>query len=204
MATVSATKSAELQLKEELQIIRQGYEFLDEKRVLLAGEILSELEELKAFEAAFALHRAAAAAALRQAIERHGLGDLELVPPSPLSPATPSFIERSFLGIPLPQVQMELRATAPDYPPADPSIEMEDCRAAFRRLLYQAIKLACVTGNLTRVAAEFRQTEQRARALENVLLPEVRESLEAVVDQLELAEQEEITRVRLAGRQHGG
>jgi V/A-type H+-transporting ATPase subunit D len=204
MTTVSATKSAELQLKDELQIIRQGYEFLDEKRILLAGEILSELEELKAFEAAFDLHRANAAAALRRAIERHGLGDLQLAPASPLSPSAPQFIERSFLGIALPQVQMDLQATPPAFPPVDPSVEMETCREAFRRLLYQAVKLACIAGNLTRIAAEFRQTEQRARALENVLLPEVRDSLKAVSEQLELAEQEEIARVHLAGRQREG
>jgi V/A-type H+/Na+-transporting ATPase subunit D len=40
------------------------------------------------------------------------------------------------------------------------------------------------------------RTERRARALENVLLPEIDSSLKFVDEQLEILDQEEIARVR--------
>ena len=55
-------------------------------------------------------------------------------------------------------------------------------------------------GNLERLAVEYRRTERRARALENVLLPEVEGALSTIQGQLELADQEEAVRIRLAGR----
>ena len=49
MRNVIATKSTSLALAEERKLMRQGYEFLDEKRMLLAGEILRLLTVYKAF-----------------------------------------------------------------------------------------------------------------------------------------------------------
>jgi V/A-type H+-transporting ATPase subunit D len=61
-------------------------------------------------------------------------------------------------------------------------------------------RLGVSGGNLERLAVEYRRTERRARALENVLLPEVEGALSTIQGQLELADQEEAVRIRLAGR----
>ena len=73
MRNVIATKSTSLALAEERKLMRQGYEFLDEKRMLLAGEILRLLTVYKAFVERMETARRAAAAALAATIERHGL-----------------------------------------------------------------------------------------------------------------------------------
>ena len=52
--------------------------------------------------------------------------------------------------------------------------------------------------NLHRLAEEYRRTEKRARALENVLLPEVSDRLKRINEHLETFEQEEAIRARLA------
>jgi len=46
------------------------------------------------------------------------------------------------------------------------------------------------------------RTERRARAIENVLLPEIEWNLKFIDDQLEILDQEEIARVR-QGRPRG-
>ena len=43
---------------------------------------------------------------------------------------------------------------------------------------------------------EYRRTERRVRALENVVLPEIRRDLAAMEEHLDLNEQEEVIRVR--------
>ena len=82
----------------------------------------------------------------------------------------------------------------------DASPEARACRAAFIALLALLAPLAAGRNNLERLAAEYRRTERRARALENVLLPEIDRSLATIEEQLELADQEEALRIRMAGR----
>ena len=49
--------------------------------------------------------------------------------------------------------------------------------------------------NLRRLMREYVRTERRARAIENVLLPEIESSLKFIDEQLEILDLEEITRV---------
>ena len=45
MAEIAPTRSAALALADERELMRQGYRFLDEKRVLLASEMLRRLRD---------------------------------------------------------------------------------------------------------------------------------------------------------------
>jgi len=63
-------------------------------------------------------------------------------------------------------------------------------------LLEAAAPLAAITANLHRLMREYRRTERRVRALENVVLPEIRQDLAAMEEHLDLNDQEEVIRVR--------
>jgi V/A-type H+-transporting ATPase subunit D len=80
--------------------------------------------------------------------------------------------------------------------PIRPSREVQRLAAAFRRLLEAAAPLAAITANLERLMREYRRTERRVRALENVVLPEISQDLAAMEEHLDLNEQEEVIRVR--------
>lgn len=58
--------------------------------------------------------------------------------------------------------------------------------------------MAAISGNLLRLADEYRRTELRARALENVLLPEIAQALKTINEKPEAGDQEEAIRVRLS------
>ena len=53
-----------------------------------------------------------------------------------------------------------------------------------------------MSGNLHRLSHEYRRTERRARAIENVLLPEIDQALKLIEDHLEALDREETVRVR--------
>jgi V/A-type H+/Na+-transporting ATPase subunit D len=79
------THSAFLELKEERSGMREGYRFLDEKRLILAAEILAELGRYEREMTAFRNDYREAAKALQGAVARHGLEGLAVYPPaSPL------------------------------------------------------------------------------------------------------------------------
>ena len=191
------THSALLELREEQQVMQEGYRFLDEKRLLLAAEIIRQIQEYEAQRQRFEeLHRQAGAT-LRQTVRRHGLEGTAVYPAAPLDASEIRLERRSFLGVTLLRPQIELRTDTPAGPAENPSPEARHCAARFRALLEQSATLAAITGNLHRLLEEYRRTERRARALEDVLLPEIREALHELEAHLEDIEQEEAVRVRL-------
>ncbi len=195
MPEVAATRSAALELTDERRLMRQGYEFLDEKRVLLAAEMLRQLRALEARSAAFRDELTAAAAALAAAVERHGLEHLLVYPASPTPPAR-TRDRRVFLGIPLLEVRSAAEAAVEEPAAIDPSPEAKACRASFERLLHSAAEIGARAGNLRRLAREYRRTERRAKALENVLLPEVEGAIKYVEELLETMDRDDAVRAR--------
>ncbi len=197
MREVTPTRSAALELADERKLMRQGYEFLDEKRTLLATEMLRQMRLYQ--EQADALNEAMkrAADALALATERHGLDGVQVYP-APEAPQVPGNTRSLFLGITM-LAAGEASPAARQTPPAvDPSPEAKACRAAFEELLAMAADIGARNGNLQRLAREYRRTERRAQALEKVLLPEVEAAIKHVDEQLDTMEREETIRTRWA------
>ena len=200
MREVTPTKSAALGLGEERKLMRQGFEFLDEKRMLLAGEMLRQLRLYEERAAAFAAEQVAAAEALGRAVERHGLDALQVYPRAEGAVTAPACTTTRFLGVMLRQAEPWPATAEPPPPPVDPSTQAESARAAFDRLMRTSLDIGVTASNLQRLAREYRRVERRAKALENVLMPEVEATLKHVVEQLDLLDQEEAVRVRSAAK----
>jgi V/A-type H+/Na+-transporting ATPase subunit D len=199
---LSPTRSAFLELKEERQLVREGFEFLDEKRVILAQEMLRRLQAWREARARYDAMHETAAAALARALGRHGLDGLGIYPVLRLEEASVALREHRFLGVNLLDGAFDTgrddRLAAP--PAVNPSPEAERCREAFSALLPLAFEMAVMRASLERLVAEYIRTERRARALENVVLPEIEGSLRFMDEQLEAMDQEEAIRVRNAAR----
>jgi V/A-type H+-transporting ATPase subunit D len=191
------SRSAVLELKDERRAMREGHAFLDEKCLLLAGEMLRGLERYESLRAAFDAARREALAALDAAIARHGLDGLQVYPRADGRAATLRATPRSVMGVRLLDAEL---ATAPSAAPApvDPSPEAEACRRAHARLAALAVPLAASAGNLERLRLEYRRAMRRARALQDVLIPEIAASLNAMETRLEELEQEEAVVMRRA------
>ncbi len=198
-AEVLATRVAFLELRGERRLIQEGYELLDEKRVLLATEIMRQLRRLGALREEFARLEPAALAALEAAVAMHGLGRLTVEPKADLGGVRLGIHEQPFLGLQLVEAALEGPA-APGGGPADrPSTpEARGCARAFRLLIDRHAELAACSVSLRRLIREYVRTERRARALENVVLPEIDASLRFIEEQLDALDQEEAVRVRNA------
>lgn len=199
-AVIIATRVALLELRDERRLVQEGYELLDEKRVMLAAEILGQLRHHAALRDGLVAHESAACAAFEAAVEMHGFDDLTVAPPRSLATTPLLQDRRSLLGIPLIEARLDRQAPAPPATGLPRSPELHACADAFRELVTDHAVLAACAGNLRRLIAEYVRTERRARALENVLLPEIDVSLRFVEEQLDAVDQEEAVRVRNAGR----
>ena len=195
MSEITPTRSAVLELDEERRAMREGYRFLDEKRLLLASEMLAELKRYEFAARVFQDRLREAAVALRSAIARHGLDGVQVYPPAAFGTDTLQRVTRQLLGVPLVSVGWAT-TTGTVAPAAWASPEGERSRELFSLLLREAAPLAAHAGNLERLRIEYRRTERRARALEEVLMPEMDALIADLESRLEEMEQEEAIRVR--------
>jgi len=195
---ILATRVAFLELKDERRLIQEGYELLDEKRVLLATEIMRQLKHYAALQAELRRLGSDALAALEAAVGVHGFDMLTVEPKLGLGAALLGLHEQSFLGLRLVEATFEERGGPPEPGQRPTTPEARACARAFRNMILRHVELAACIASLRRLIREYVRTERRARALENVVLPEIDESLRFIEEQLDALDQEEAVRVRNA------
>jgi V/A-type H+-transporting ATPase subunit D len=190
MSNATPTRSAVLEMKDDRRAMHDGYVFLDEKCLLLAGEMLRELARYRALRAAHLAAWRVAVEHLQEAVGRHGLHGLQVYPPADGSAMRVACRPRSLMGVKL--LDAELAGEpGPGPEPLERSQEADACRLSFAAVLAAAAPLAAVSGNLVRLALEYRRSVRRARALQDVLLPELDRSLADLETRLEELEQED-------------
>jgi V/A-type H+-transporting ATPase subunit D len=194
---LAPTRSAILQLRDEHDVVLEAYDFLDEKRLLLAAEVLRQLRQYEKLLEDYENLRQLAERALVGTVRRHGLQGTQVYPGHFLENAELASTTSSFMGVTL--MTSELRLTEDDESTrvCHPSPEAEYSRELFLKLTRLSVVLAAVSGNLHRLFAEYRRTERRARALENVVIPEMSHYLRDMSTRLEELDQEDIVRVHL-------
>lgn len=200
MSEGSPTRSRLIALRLEQRAMQEGYAFLDEKCMVLAGAMLREVRRHDALLESFAVAQREADAALQAAVARHGVEGLSVYPASPAASLAFSQSHESLLGIALWRAELAMAPSAPVAAAVFPSPEAELCRSAFVRLAQAATALAASVGNLVRLEREYRRTVRRASSLHDVVLPELEREAVAIDGQLEELERDEALWVRGAQR----
>lgn len=198
MNDLTPTRSLLIALGDERRTMREGYAFLDEKCLLLAGEMLRQYRRHQAISRDLALLLSAARLALGNALARHGLHGLQVVPAAP-SHQKLRVDRHPLLGIVTLQAQA-LGELGPAPQPVQPSPEADACRAAYARVAASVGELAAVSATLARLLAEYRRTVRRVRALQDVLLPELDADIADIETRLEDLEREDALTARGFGR----
>lgn len=195
---VLATRVAFLELRDERRLVQEGYELLDEKRVLLATEILRQLRNYLGLKDELDKGEQQAKEALEAAVDAYGFDDLTVEPKRSLENALVHKNPQAFLGLELLDAALDEREPPAGEASLVPLPEARACSRAFRRLIAGRTAVAACVANLHRLSREYVRTERRARALENVVLPEIDLSLRFIEEQLDAVDQEEAIRVRNA------
>jgi V/A-type H+-transporting ATPase subunit D len=190
------TKSNLLRLKEDLGLAQEGRQLLDEKREVILREVFSHMEDMRRAraEAASLLTEAykelaAACAALgRDQIARAALASPPL--------AEISVQERSLFGVVLPLLNWETKDPSPPWGLLSSSLELDLARQKFLAAMRRLIELAELEIAFQRLAVELRKTQKRVNALQNLLIPQYRETLTYMEDGLEEREREALFQLK--------
>jgi V/A-type H+-transporting ATPase subunit D len=175
--------------------MEQVVAFTPESVVVLRG-IGTNLDLYEREMDGFRRAHAKVAGALRSAAVRHGLDGLELYPRAEIPCRELRVESRSVFGV---RAQVPAWGTGERRKPApavNASPEAEEFRDSFLDLVLRAARIAVHAGNLERLRREYSRTARRARALEDVLLPEIDDSLAVIGVVLEELERADAIRVR--------
>jgi V/A-type H+-transporting ATPase subunit D len=165
---------------------------------MLAHEMLRQLAAYESTQEEIVLAEKLAIGALDAGISRHGLDTLEAYPPWDIHELEPPVISSGYLGLTL------LEASWSEQPePATPenwmnSPEVHACRLHYLRCLQLYFQQSLTSANLLRLKEEYVRSERRARALDQLIMPEMRKSLKQIEEKLDEIEQEENFSVRNA------
>ncbi len=192
MTAASPTKSALLTLRDEEKSFGEAQRFLEEKRAVLANALVQGLRAYQRDYQRFQQAYLAALQQLQQAVAFQGGKNLESQAAVVLEALKPTESRQNLLGVPLRHDHWPEGIPMPVYP--IPVIQMT--AEKFAALLPQAFALAQQRRNLQNLFREYQKTERRSRALEEVLLPELRESMRTIEEQLEALDLEDAIRVR--------
>lgn len=198
------TRAALLALQDEQKVVNEAYTFLDEKRLLLASELLRQLARYQSLQKDIDALQEQVRKAMRSAVKHHGLDGLQVYPAVEFDAAVFQQSSRNFMGV----ILVEIVLSTADVEPAaisanehsaaaNPSGIAEHCRRLFHDIVVQSAVLAGISGNLYRLRREYRLTERRSRALENVILPEIKQNLREMSMHLEELDLEDAIRVHL-------
>jgi len=195
---ITATRIALLELKDERQLVREGYELLDEKRILLATEVQRQLARLVALRRESAELASDLRVRTLAAVGRHGMDELSVYPPLTLAAERLEVRRSRLFGLTLLTAHLATSASVQRAreQPVNPTPEARACADAHLKRLIGAVEIAACSVNLRRLVRDYVRTERRARAIENVLMPEIESALKLIDEQLEGMDQEEIARLR--------
>jgi len=195
---ITATRIALLELKDEQKLVQEGYTLLDEKRILLATEIQRQLARLVALRRECAALESEMRSRTIAAVSRHGLDELSVYPPLSMAEDRLSIRRSRLLGLELLVAHLEISAQLQQSreQPVNPTPEARACAKAHRDWLVRAVELAACGVNLRRLVRDYVRTERRAKAIENILIPDIESSLKLIDGQLESMDQEEVARLR--------
>lgn len=195
------TKSSLLLVKNRLAVAREGHDLLEQKRLILAAEVMKRLAEVRKTEESLARQTDKARRSLQELWARMGRPQADAQAPRD---TTSPEVQMSFLqaaGRTFPEAQ-----TVPAPPPFNLNFlrlpqEADQVRVLFWDLLPTLTRLAALRSQVLVLARELKKTQRRVNALEKIVIPQTEETRIGIENILEEQEREAFfARKRLKNR----
>jgi V/A-type H+/Na+-transporting ATPase subunit D len=191
-------KTAQLELKQDLDVILNGAQILEEKRNILLKEIMTLLDEVEAQRRELNHAVKAAYRELVKALMESGKKQLKKEAKLPVFRGRLHVYEKSFVGILTPQISYSLEQVRSPLDLGGETLFLETARMAFVSATEGILALAEIEFKAWRLADELKKTVVRVNALQKFYVPEYREAIKETAAALEEGEREFLTLVKRA------
>lgn len=192
---VATTQSNLLKLKKRLNIAKEGYNLLDEKREVMIMELMRNIRGFKEMEEKITLKLKEAYSSLEKAwvsIGRQNIGNYVRGGEEPEIDVR----MRSVMGIPVPELLVNVPENKIQASLDSTDEYFDEAFIKFRGLIDLIARWAAKEVLIWRLGSEISKTQKRVNALEKIFIPEYEKNIGKIEESLEEEEREEFFRVK--------
>lgn len=205
---VAPTKSNYLELSNQLDSAKEGYELLDLKRQILVYELMSRLGRARDAERRVTESLREAFAALRDAMLDVGSAGVDRASLAVAFEHRVKLASQNLMGIHLPTVTAVPAELSVQFGVGGTSARTDTAMQRFVEAVSLLAELAELENSVVRMARELRKTQRRCNALSKVFIPDYSETIDYILSSLEERERESFVIQKMIkdrmGRQAGG
>ncbi|MBN1312121.1 MAG: V-type ATP synthase subunit D [Anaerolineae bacterium] len=194
---IPPTRSNLLQIRQELQFAREGYEILDKKREVLTSELIRVAHDAEELQTRMRDLMSSAYHILGQARLIMGQENLEWAALAVNKTVDVQIQSRSIMGVSLPRIKARGEPPEMPYSLGNTTAALDEASAAFREVLDNLPELSELVTSVWRLAGELRKTQRRVNALQYIFIPDYEETVAFIESALEEREREETFRLKL-------
>jgi len=192
---VFPTKGNLIATKRSLALSLMGYELLDKKRSVLIMEMMRLIDRAREIQASVdeAFRKA------YDALQQSDMATATFVNLAAVIPVDDSIDlrSRSVMGVELPIVRAQEKPPRLAYGFLETNAKLDEAYIEFRNLKKRIIELAEVENNVYRLATAIKKTKIRANSLQNIIIPQLTETVKYISESLEEKEREEFSRLKV-------
>ncbi len=200
---IPPTRTNLIQMRNELQFAREGYEILDQKREVLAKELVRLANDAETLQEQMNAMITAAYRALRLARLSMGQEHVEWAALAVNKTVDVELKYRGVMGVTLPLIEASGAPPELSYSPGDTTATLDEASALFRDVVQKIPELSRLETSVWRLAVELRKTQRRVNALQYIFIPDYVETISFIQSSLEEREREEVFRLKLLKHRAG-
>lgn len=186
------TKSSLRKIKEDLVFAYEGHDLLNQKREILAIEIVRKLGTIRRIESGFLDVLNELYAAYRGAAFDMGSQAVTLKSCSEKKAYTLHLQWTILMGLKLPAITLTLSPSEPPGSMAETAAAYDTAKDRSRKALEALVEYATITKEIIMLSRELKKVQRRVNALEKVFIPPHEEAKKYIADRIEEMEREEI------------
>ena len=194
------TKGNLIAVKKSLSLAKVGYELLDKKRNILIREMMALIDRASQIQGTIDKAFADAYKALERVNTTLGFCS-ELSKTIPFDNSV-TMNCRSIMGVEIPMLtidkpeELELH-----YGLRSTNVRFDEAVALFMQAKYLTVELAEIENSVFRLAIAIKQTQKRANALKNIIIPKFEADVKFITDALDEKDREEFSRLKVIKKQ---
>ena len=201
MSTAAPTKSNLMAMKKSLGLARLGYDLLDRKRNIMMREMMKLIDDVNEIQGQIETTFAEAYESLQKANMTLGQNDVFRIAMSRDEADDVLIRYRSVMGIEIPDVKLTDEIRMPGYGFTSTNPLLDETYIRFVKVKRLGVKVAAVENSVYRLARAIKQSQKRANALKNIVIPNLEESIHYITGYLEEKERDEFTTLKVVKEQ---
>lgn len=196
---VKPTRAAELELKEKIELAESGHSILEKKRDSLIHEFMDMAEDARGFQGEMSNLFRKAKREMDRAVAFESSERLESISMTVKQFPSVEITSRNIMGVQVPEIESENFVRNLDergLSLLSSTARIDEAINAFEKLLEKVVEFAETETALIKLLEEIDSTRRRVNALEEKVIPEMKDALNYVSQALEESAREETFRMK--------